>query len=46
MTRTKDQIGPEIDSLADDLFAVSDFLLANPETASVMRPTAPRERPG
>lgn len=33
MTRTKDQIGQEIDSLADDLFAVSDFLLANPETA-------------
>ncbi len=33
MTRIKDQIGLEIDSLADDLFAVSDFLLANPETA-------------
>ena len=33
MTRIRDQIGPEVDSLANDLFAVSDFLLANPETA-------------
>jgi len=33
MDKIKDQIGPVIESLADDLFAVSDFLLANPETA-------------
>ncbi len=33
MTGIKDRIGPEVESLSEDLFAVSDFLLANPETA-------------
>jgi len=33
MNNIKNQISAEIDSLTDDLFAVSDFLLANPETA-------------
>jgi len=33
MKKIKDQIGREVESLADDLFTVSDFLLANPETA-------------
>jgi amidohydrolase len=33
MDKTNEQIGKKIDSLADDLFEVSDFLLANPETA-------------
>ena len=33
MDKTKEQIGFEVDSLADELFAVSDFLLANPEIA-------------
>lgn len=33
MEQQKLQIGQEIDSLADELFAVSDFLLKNPETA-------------
>ncbi len=33
MIKIKDQIGPEIESLSDDLFGVSDFLLANPEIA-------------
>ncbi len=33
MDKIKDQIGTEIDSLADDLFTISDFLLTNPETA-------------
>ncbi len=33
MDKPKEQIGREVESLADDLFAVSDFLLANPEIA-------------
>ena len=33
MEKQKLQIGQEVDSLADELFAVSDFLLENPETA-------------
>jgi amidohydrolase len=33
MDQTKAQIGPEVESLAQDLFAISDFLKANPETA-------------
>ena len=33
MDKIKDQICLEIDSLEKDLFAVSDFLLGNPETA-------------
>lgn len=33
MDKIKEQIGREIDSIADELFTVSDFLLANPETA-------------
>lgn len=33
MDKIKNRISAEIDSLTDDLFAVSDFLLANPETA-------------
>lgn len=33
MTGIKDRIGPEVESLSEDLFAVSDFLLAHPETA-------------
>ena len=33
MDKPKERIGREVESLADDLFAVSDFLLANPETA-------------
>jgi amidohydrolase len=31
--KIKEQIGHEVESLADELFAVSDFLLANPEIA-------------
>jgi len=33
MDKLKERIGREVESLADDLFAVSDFLLANPEIA-------------
>ena len=33
MDQTKAQIGREVESLAQDLFAISDFLKANPETA-------------
>ena len=33
MEKQKLQIGQEVDSLADELFAVSDYLLENPETA-------------
>ena len=33
MDKLKKRIGREVESLADDLFAVSDFLLANPEIA-------------
>ena len=33
MDRIKDQIGREVETLARDLFAISDFLKANPETA-------------
>jgi len=33
MTKIKDQIGLEVESLADALFTVSTFLLDNPETA-------------
>ena len=33
MDKINEQIGRKIDSIADDLFEVSDFLLANPETA-------------
>jgi amidohydrolase len=33
MTGIKNRIGPEVESLSEDLFSVSDFLLANPETA-------------
>ena len=33
MDKTKERIGREVESLADELFAVSDFLLENPETA-------------
>ena len=33
MDKPKERIGREVESLADDLFAVSDFLLANPEIA-------------
>ncbi len=33
MDAHKAQIGQEVESLADELFAVSDFLLENPETA-------------
>jgi amidohydrolase len=33
MDQTKAQIGQEVESLAQDLFALSDFLKANPETA-------------
>jgi amidohydrolase len=33
MEKPKEQIGLEVESLADELFAVSDFLLENPEIA-------------
>ena len=33
MDKPKEQIGLEVESLADELFAVSDFLLENPEIA-------------
>ena len=33
MDQIKEQIGAEVETLAQDLFAVSDFLKANPETA-------------
>ena len=33
MDQTKAQIGREVESLAQDLFAISEFLKANPETA-------------
>ena len=33
MDKLKERIGQEVESLADDLFAISDFLLANPEIA-------------
>ncbi len=33
MDKIKDRICREIDSMTDDLFGISDFLLANPETA-------------
>ena len=33
MDKLKERIGREVESLADGLFAVSDFLLANPEIA-------------
>ncbi|MGD9045642.1 MAG: M20 family metallopeptidase [Desulfobacterales bacterium] len=33
MDQTKAQIGREVESLAQDMFALSDFLKANPETA-------------
>jgi amidohydrolase len=33
MDKLKEQIGTEVESLADELFAISDFLLANPEIA-------------
>jgi metal-dependent amidase/aminoacylase/carboxypeptidase family protein len=33
MNKLKERIGQEVESLADDLFSVSDFLLANPEIA-------------
>ena len=33
MDKPKERIGLEIESLSDELFAVSDFLLENPETA-------------
>jgi hypothetical protein len=34
MDKLKERIGREVESLADGLFAVSDFLLANPEIGS------------
>jgi len=33
MDKLKERIGREVESLADGLFAVSDFLLTNPEIA-------------
>ena len=33
MDKFKERIGWEVESLADDLFAVSEYLLANPEIA-------------
>ena len=33
MDKSKERIGREVESLSDELFAVSDFLLKNPETA-------------
>jgi len=33
MTQSKERIGSEVDSLAPDLFSISDFLKANPEIA-------------
>ena len=33
MDQIKEQIGAEVETLAQDLFAISDFLKANPETA-------------
>ena len=33
MDKSKERIGREVESLADELFAVSNFLLENPETA-------------
>ena len=33
MDKLKERIGHEVESLADELFAVSDFLLENPEIA-------------